>query len=579
MVSEIEKKVFACIDNLESFIIEAGAGSGKTWTLVQAILYVIQQKGTSFKKKNQKIGCITYTNVAKEEIISRTKANDLVEVKTIHDFLWEIVKPFQKELKQELVLLIEEKLDNEVIKINAVKNKTTKTYQRLDLSINRLREDLENLKEFKGGIKYKEFSSRRRGIISHDDVIILSNKIIRKSLVVQKIIQDTYPVIFIDEYQDTNQTTAYTLLDHLQVKTQIIFGYFGDYHQKIYEGSIGKINAEQYNLKVIQKTQNYRCSKQVIKLLNSLRSDIIQNETENSKEGICNFYYVNDQDLNTEHFIEEIIKKDFNISTSEGVKELYLVTKSIANKNGYANLHNLYDDKEKPEGRRKKRKEQILKNKDNRDCLFANFLYDIEEVNELFQQNKIQMLLKKIPYKVESILDKRNLFNDLTSLKDICATGTIREAIDFAHNHKLLIMNDKLKWYFKSDDLQDSFFQSLMNLNYVEFSNMYYTVKETSPFSTNHGTKGAEYDNVVCFINDADWRNYNLNNFFDGTDIHNNKERRYERTKNLFYVICSRARFNLAIVVLSELSEDALVKAQALFSEDAFINMESTVYN
>lgn len=41
MVSEVEKEIFRYIDNRESFIIEAGAGSGKTWTLVQALKYVI----------------------------------------------------------------------------------------------------------------------------------------------------------------------------------------------------------------------------------------------------------------------------------------------------------------------------------------------------------------------------------------------------------------------------------------------------------------------------------------------------------------------------------------------------------
>ncbi|WNS43078.1 UvrD-helicase domain-containing protein [Paenibacillus sp. MMS20-IR301] len=83
-------QVYECIDNSESFIIEAGAGSGKTWTLVKALEYIIQKKERQFQKQHRKVACITYTNIAKEEIISRINGNEIVEVKTIHDFLWKI---------------------------------------------------------------------------------------------------------------------------------------------------------------------------------------------------------------------------------------------------------------------------------------------------------------------------------------------------------------------------------------------------------------------------------------------------------------------------------------------------------
>ena len=90
MASKVEHLIMRCIDNNESFIVEAGAGSGKTWSLVQALFYILQVKGNQLKVANRKIACITYTNVAKEEIIDRIQANELIDVKTIHDFLWNI---------------------------------------------------------------------------------------------------------------------------------------------------------------------------------------------------------------------------------------------------------------------------------------------------------------------------------------------------------------------------------------------------------------------------------------------------------------------------------------------------------
>ena len=59
------------IDERISFVLEAGAGSGKTYTLIQTLNYLIQYKSEDLKKANQKIVCITYTNVAKNEIIDR----------------------------------------------------------------------------------------------------------------------------------------------------------------------------------------------------------------------------------------------------------------------------------------------------------------------------------------------------------------------------------------------------------------------------------------------------------------------------------------------------------------------------
>lgn len=73
-LSTIEE-IYQCIDNRESFILDAGAGSGKTWSLVESIKYVIEKQGKENSRNNQKIVCITYTNIAKNEIIDRVENN------------------------------------------------------------------------------------------------------------------------------------------------------------------------------------------------------------------------------------------------------------------------------------------------------------------------------------------------------------------------------------------------------------------------------------------------------------------------------------------------------------------------
>ncbi|HWO78442.1 MAG TPA: UvrD-helicase domain-containing protein [Bacillus sp. (in: firmicutes)] len=678
MVSEIEELVYSCIDNGESFIIEAGAGSGKTWTLVQSLKYVISRNESFYRKKHKKLACITYTNVAKEEIISRINGNEIVEVKTIHDFLWRIIEPFQSELKNELLIHLKAKLekDRDIVRTSKV---TTQKYKDAEAAIVKNSERIEALENLKSRIQYNENANYKKGIISHDVMLEISRQIIKRNKVIKKIIQDTYPIIFIDEYQDTKDVVANVLLEDIKSNTKIIFGLFGDYHQQIYGGSIGKIDPIKYGLKSIQKTENYRCSTEVIYLLNKLRDDQLEQKPAGEiKSGKCLFYYINDEELETEHFINEHLLPKFSVSSSDKVKKLYLVTKAIAKKNNYLELHELYDEKESPtfrvgqikqsfvdmllpgnrkqnkliniiygllssemqdcidkgmlvnndekfieeinkkvvkykdfnkldifnndvqqfegenlkydvlnrrllelyfpnslskygraEERREKKKDMILKNSNNRDCPFANFLFDIEELIELYQQNKVQALLYKTCFKILNVQDKIKLNKLMKELIEKSSKDKVFEMFEFVLENHLLECPKKLEIYLQTDAMKDSFFYDLMDLEYAQFQRLYYTIKETSPFSTNHGTKGAEFDHVVCFINDRDWDHYNLDGYLSESDKDQNQK--YDRTKNLFYVVCSRAKFNLAIVVLSELSEKSILKAKTLFGEESFI--------
>ena len=101
------------IENKKSFVLEAGAGSGKTYTLIETLNFLIQEKRKEIENNNQKIICITYTNVAKNEIIKRLENNPLVLVSTIHEFLWSCIKSFQKQLKIELCKLNELRFNEE----------------------------------------------------------------------------------------------------------------------------------------------------------------------------------------------------------------------------------------------------------------------------------------------------------------------------------------------------------------------------------------------------------------------------------------------------------------------------------
>lgn len=91
-----EGKVFdtllGYVNDRKPFYFLSGAGSGKTHALISLIKKIMHDKKSQLALSRQKILCITYTNNAKDEIISRLGENDLVYVSTIHNFLWDMIQ-------------------------------------------------------------------------------------------------------------------------------------------------------------------------------------------------------------------------------------------------------------------------------------------------------------------------------------------------------------------------------------------------------------------------------------------------------------------------------------------------------
>ena len=82
-------EIAACL-NLQapkSFFLFAGAGSGKTRSLVNALQHLQKNHGRKLRLYGQRVGVITYTNKASDEITHRIGLDPLVKVSTIHSFV------------------------------------------------------------------------------------------------------------------------------------------------------------------------------------------------------------------------------------------------------------------------------------------------------------------------------------------------------------------------------------------------------------------------------------------------------------------------------------------------------------
>lgn len=99
-----DAEIQSCLDNHQSFALIAGAGSGKTSSLVDALERVREREGHLLRQNGQRVACITFTKRAVEVIKGRLGFDHLYMVSTLHSFLWEQMGRFQSDIREVLRL-------------------------------------------------------------------------------------------------------------------------------------------------------------------------------------------------------------------------------------------------------------------------------------------------------------------------------------------------------------------------------------------------------------------------------------------------------------------------------------------
>eukprot|EP01030_Chromulinospumella_sphaerica_P000304 gene304-306_t len=153
--------------------------------------------------KKQKVACITYTEVAANEIREDVNVEALVHVSTIHSFYWTIVSGFQADIKVWLKAELQRRIDELVAKANnfgARVRQNTRDNNKLDQErFTRHLEQIEGVTSFRYGMG----SDYPKGILGHEDIIQLADHLLKTRPLFRQLVALKYPFIFIDESQDT----------------------------------------------------------------------------------------------------------------------------------------------------------------------------------------------------------------------------------------------------------------------------------------------------------------------------------------------------------------------------------------
>ncbi|WP_299767254.1 ATP-dependent helicase [uncultured Dokdonia sp.] len=617
------ENIISSIENNKSFVLEAGAGSGKTYTLIQTINYLIEKEGQSYKYNGERIVCITYTNVAKNEILNRLENNPIVLVSTIHEFLWDSIKLYQKQLQIQLCRLNEEMFNSETEKITGMSANKQASYKRKYSKD--LKDRIKNI-----DVQYNETTYRNfeKGILHHDDVIILAKYMFQEYEKLSLIFQNKYPYILIDEYQDTAVETIDTLINSLlnKNKAKVMLGFFGDSHQKIYDNGVGSlddyIGEEPYQLKLIPKSENYRSSIKVIEFLNKIRNNIQQTLPEGKLdilEGSVKLIHCNgnveDKNENYDKIVNYLSKNGWDFNDGKKAKILMLANKRIAEMGGFGNLFQCYYDWFSL---------SVTNNLFDKEDRFVKFvLGSLDKKLSLNRENGIENLLTYFKEKkynevmnflriygfedsedeshfyLKKHSDKERIFNKLITLEENANNETIGAMLDFVFDEKVLEMPKNIEKFIKKisvdiatieiqeekDKLEKDiiFYNALREVKYQEFRNLNSYTQKFTPFTTKHGTKGDEFKNVL-FVIDDDHRWYKYRGFdkvisqeFGSYNKKDEfvpwKESKKELMNNLFYVCCSRAKENLVILMLSD-TGSGMPNLIDWFGKDNIVNIQ-----
>lgn len=555
MMTEADEKILACLKAQQSFLIDAGAGSGKTSSLIRALDYIRGPDRASVIGEGQRVACITFTNVAKNEIVERTEHDPLFVVSTIHDFLWASIKAFQKELKPAL-LAFNESLPN----------------------TSRRKQNQAELEEALNGVQRIVYSDRganfMEGRIFHDDLLGVAHIMFRDHALLSKVVAAGFPFIFVDEYQDTDPLVISTLLDHLlHTDKPPLIGFFGDKMQSIYPGGAGELSAEhQALLTHIKKEENYRCSKAVIDVLNNIRTDIKQEPTGKNLPGAAVYVNLQGVDPNADLSALAVQKAHdaFGWDVEGELKVLFLTHRLIARKAGYADLWAAYNSRG---GFYQERFQS------GEDPIAAFFVKDVEPFITAWRDGKVGKAiscLKKRSVPIAGAEEKARVkaaLDGLIALID--GGGTVEAVLKHLRQAQLVTLYEDLENAISGDAVpaepdtpeaaHHAFMALLLAVPYVEVSRYRAVLENSLPFSTKHGVKGDEFQNVVVILDDAgaNWNQYSFGKLLAGSDT---SESREKRTRNLFYVCCSRAKDKL---IVADLGAGAQAKIEALFGAGA----------
>lgn len=596
-----------------SFFLFAGAGSGKTRSLVEALRYVRKKYGRRLQLQRKKVAVITYTNAACDEITQRLDYDPIVEVSTIHSFVWKLIQTLHSDIKEWLKLDLRRSIDelNEQQRKGKVGKAALDRAHKIESKQRRLGA-LDSVRQF----TYSPTGENRgRDALNHAEVIKLGAYFLTEKPLMQSILISRFPILLVDESQDTNRHLMDAFLQVQKAhRDRFVLGLFGDTMQRIYsDGKVGLDKDLPSDWQRPAKEMNHRCPKRVVGLINKIRAavdDQVQRARTGKEEGFVRLFVLPNTVADKPTTELQIMAQMANITTDPqwkdraSVKTLMLEHHMAARRMGFDGIFDpLYAADEGSlqtallEGTLPGLRfffetililrNAVLRNDDfavaalvrqvsplvtksalkttadgNQISLLKSARRAVDDLMELWSGGRQPSLLEVL----HSVATSR-LFEIPESLQPIAArTETEQAAAAGSSTAAPAAGSDP-----DADPVLEGWGKALRApFSQIEPYAAY--VGGKAPFGTHQGIKGLEFPRVLVVMDDETQRGFlfSYEKLFGAkpkskTDLENEQQgtdSSLDRTRRLLYVTCSRAEKSLALVAYT--SDPQRVRAQVL---------------
>lgn len=530
----------------------------------------------------KRVAVITYTNAASDEIKHRLDYNPLFLVSTIHSFAWELVCTYQEDIREWLREKIKQDIaeTEELLRKGRAGTKVAADREAIIRQKNIRLDSLDYIRQFTYSPKGQ---NNTRDSLNHAEVIKIAADFLQAKPLMREILISRFPILFIDESQDTKQELMDALFAVQAIHgKQFSLGLFGDMMQRIYPD--GKVdlgrNLPEDWLKPVKRI-NYRCPKRVVTLINKIRSQVddqMQEPKVNQIEGQARLFIIPRNNVDKEVVENTIAVKMSEITNDElwhgitsDIKILILEHHMAASRMGFLNLFTaLSKDKNGGIG--------LLDGTLPGIRFFTQLIMPLVKANAEDDAFTIARIIKQ----TSPLLDKKiikdaenpnviyqqvdRIIEFLLSLWKENQTPTLMNIIENIHKTGLFVLPEIFSVILRAKDLQgndtegvaDEYnessiiaWQEALNCSWMELERYHVYISGQSRFGTHQGVKGLQFPRVMVIIDDEEARGFmfKYDKLFgvqalsdtDKSNLQDGKETSIDRTLRLFYVSCSRA--------------------------------------
>ncbi len=598
------------LDNPTSFFMFAGAGSGKTRSLVKALRELRERSGNRLALRGQQIAVVTYTNAACDEIIRRLEYDPLISVSTIHSFVWTLIQGFNNDIRAWL----KNNLSAEIVSIqeeHARGRKGTQAAIDREQKIEANQKRLDSLDGIMAFVYSPTGANRTRDALNHSEVIKLGAAFLTSKPLMQRLLVSKFPALLIDESQDTNKLLMDAFLAVQATHSRsFCLGLIGDTMQRIYADGKPDLGTNlPADWKTPAKKMNHRCPQRVVKLINKIRSAVdAQKQTcrSDSCEGHIRCFIVPSDTVGKIECERTVRQRMATVcgdelwNKIERVKVLTLEHHMAAQRMGFVAMFKPLDGENEFKTALRDGSLAMVR-------FFSELVLPLvtakREGNEFavaaLVREKSPLLSKDAfssPFTDQAAQVKaaKEAVEAIMALFSNAAQPTFLAVLKATAKSKLFTIPESLLPFLSDGDVtndvddesngpaedspatkQLSAVRAFLDGDFSQIEAYHDYIRGESPFATHQGVKGLEFPRVVVILDDesAGGFLFSFEKLFGAkekttTDLRNEKagsETGIDRTRRLLYVTCSRSQSSLALVAYT--SSPEAVKKTLLMQE------------